>query len=108
MKGIYPAVEIQRGMGLSRCGKTQVLREGRHRARKRPEYRGTQMTWRGGSASKVHGKASQRPRIKGHMEFSASSFPTKHNCSFFETLPVGGLGGVPLLKLADCSEVSKP
>lgn len=26
-----------------------------------------------------------RPRMKGQVEFSASSFPTKHKCSCFET-----------------------
>lgn len=46
-------------MGLNVCGKTGVLRDRTHREKKRPGYRETQMTWWGGSSSKVHGKASQ-------------------------------------------------
>lgn len=43
------------GMGLSMwCREIGVLRERVHRARKRPEYRRTQMRWGG-----VHGKAGQ-------------------------------------------------
>ena len=40
-----------------------------------------------------------RPRMKGQMEFSASSFPTKHSCSCFETLQVEGLVGVPIAEI---------
>lgn len=97
-KGIYHWVEVQRegeldwvcGVGRQRLGRggTEQWEDQstEHSAIKRERLKGAWDSW-------------PRPRVKGRVEFSASSFPMEHKCSCFETAASWRVGCVPVVEI---------